>query len=432
MTTREDELLALEAIYDSSTFLRDEGKLGGQLKVTVDLLEPLAISSSHETRQNRHFRHLPPLVILFKLPEDYPETSPPSYSLSCPWLSLNQLSALCAKLDAMWMLGEVILFEWVQYLAENTLEILGCPSELDLAEVFQKQESQHHGSALQSPTSQEALWLALIEHDESKERRLFNESRHECAICCAEKLGIDSMQMRPCEHVYCRACVKQYFELLIRDGMVTSLTCLETKCDSPVDPSEVKELVDPALFARYDRLLLQGSLDGMSDIVYCPRKACQCAVMRDKQSMMGVCPRCEFAFCSLCNRTWHGVAPCQFRKVELRKLKGEYEKAAPAERAFLEHKYGLRTIRRAVEEIVSEDWIEEYTKQCPACLSNIQKMDGCNKMTCMKCKAHFCWICMRLLDRNDPYKHFSASGSECFNLLFRGMGIEDDDFEFLQ
>ncbi len=35
---------------------------------------------------------------------------------------------------------------------------------------------------------------------------------------------------------------------------------------------QVKELVTPELFARYDRLLLQSSLDTMSDVLYCPRK----------------------------------------------------------------------------------------------------------------------------------------------------------------
>ena len=54
-----------------------------------------------------------------------------------------------------------------------------------------------------------------------------------------------------------------------------------------------------------------------------------------------------------------------------------------------------------------------------------QKMDGCNKMTCTKCREYFCWLCNGSLSRSNPYAHYSAKGSKCQNRLFEGM--EDDD-----
>ncbi len=79
---------------------------------------------------------------------------------------------------------------------------------------------------------------------------------------------------------------------------------------------QVRELVGQELFATYDRLLLQTTLEGMDDIVYCPRVTCQCPVMVEKESSMGVCPRCKLAFCVLCKMTYHGAAPCRLRSGE--------------------------------------------------------------------------------------------------------------------
>jgi len=72
---------------------------------------------------------------------------------------------------------------------------------------------------------------------------------------------------------------------------------------------QVKELVSVELYDRYERLLLQQSLDTMADIVYCPRRACQCPVLIDDN--MGTCPSCNHVFCVYCKMTYHGVSPCR-------------------------------------------------------------------------------------------------------------------------
>lgn len=74
---------------------------------------------------------------------------------------------------------------------------------------------------------------------------------------------------------------------------------------------QVKELVEAELFARYDRLLLQSTLDRMADVVYCPRPSCQLPVMQEPSCTMGICSSCNFAFCTLCRLTYHGVSPCK-------------------------------------------------------------------------------------------------------------------------
>jgi len=47
-------------------------------------------------------------------------------------------------------------------------------------------------------------------------------------------------------------------------------------------------------------------------------------------------------------------------------------------------------------DVQSEKWIRKNTRPCPSCRAPVNKNGGCNHMTCTRCKAKFCWACMRL------------------------------------
>ncbi|KAG9465650.1 hypothetical protein GDO78_017962, partial [Eleutherodactylus coqui] len=76
-------------------------------------------------------------------------------------------------------------------------------------------------------------------------------------------------------------------------------------------PTQVKDLVGEQLFSRYDRLLLQSSLDLMADIAYCPRLTCQTPVLKEQKSAMCICSACQYAFCIYCKRAFHGISYCR-------------------------------------------------------------------------------------------------------------------------
>ncbi|XP_005944284.1 E3 ubiquitin-protein ligase RNF14 isoform X2 [Simochromis diagramma] len=436
---QEDELLALASIYDEEEFHRAESAQGGEIQLCLELP--------------------PDFKVVVK---DYPSTSPPLFTLSCKWMTRAQMSSLCRRLDELWEenQGCVILFTWIQFLKEEALGFLGIQSPLEIIRGGSKaamvqfgghpEKAEEKKKELMNSKSEQKISSSsqldprtvllmdpradllpqLLDFDEAQRQRVFDSRVFCCGICFVEKLGSNCLCFKECQHVYCKACMTEYFQIQIRDGNVQCLNCPEPKCTSLATPSQVKQLVDEELFARYDRLLLQSSLDLMADVVYCPRQSCATAVMMEPDTTMGICSACQYAFCTLCKLGYHGVSHCKIRAEELRNLRDEYLSATASGQKFMEQRYGKRVIQKAVEESFSRDWLSENCKCCPRCGTNIQKVDGCNKMTCTSCKQYFCWLCLGVLSKVNPYSHFNNPHSPCYNQLFLGVDPDEDDDAF--
>ncbi|XP_076117218.1 E3 ubiquitin-protein ligase RNF14-like [Mytilus galloprovincialis] len=438
---QEDELLALTSIYDETVLSvsDDTEEPGGQFLVSSHIPENFSIKSlSKDNKIEEHVvKNLPPISLNFQLPKDYPSVTPPQFTLSCKWLNRKQLTKLCLRLDEIWEEYKpcVVVFLWTSFLQDESYEFLGLSDTLDLTtpqSIERKQSTEKYDPrAIQDIASQNRLLATLIDYDKQVKQIEFDRSLFECKVCFCDRTGSQCINFYECDHVYCKECMKEYFTVQIGEGNVNGLYCPEDKCESQAHQSQVKELVPPELYAKYDKLLLQTGLDTMLDIAYCPRPSCQQPVIMDKEMSMASCASCCFVFCTLCKLSYHGLSPCRIKAEGLRKLKDEWLDGDEATRKLLEKKYGKAAIQQAVEESFSNEWLDSFAKKCPHCGAQIQKIDGCNKMTCMKCRAHFCWICNGFLAKANPYSHFSEMGSKCFNRLFEGvdMGDDDDDWD---
>ncbi|XP_063303467.1 E3 ubiquitin-protein ligase RNF14-like [Pelobates fuscus] len=439
---QEDELLALASIFHKDEFRRAETSNGGKIQVCLELPSNFEISVKCNAAENIFIEHLkytlsylPPIVLKFNFPSDYPSTSPPNFTLRCKWLIPKQLVRLCQHLDELWKenAGCVVLFAWTQFLKEETLEYLSIQSPYEIevcpnvsqngvhppgeTDLCSNAESQKDGvydkRNIQDVESVSALMKYILEFNESQQKKCFDGKLYMCNICFSEKLGSECTNFKLCNHVYCNICLKDYFEIQIKDGQVHSLNCPEPECSSTATPAQVKELVEEELFSRYDRLLLQSSLDLMPDVVYCPRPSCRAPVMQEPESNMGICPCCHYAFCTLCKMTYHGISQC---KVTAKKLLEELlEEEDNARKEFLELQYEKKVLQDALDELESENWLEKNSKYCPMCGTPIQEIGGCNKMTCTRCGKYFCWLCMSILPMENPYIHFDDPASGCYN-----------------
>ncbi|XP_048016457.1 E3 ubiquitin-protein ligase RNF14-like [Megalobrama amblycephala] len=426
-----DELLALASIYDEEEFNRTESRQSGKIHLCLELPPNFRLLVKGEACIECGISFLPPLVLSFELPTDYPSSSAPVFTLSSKWLSRVQITALCKRLDELWEenRGNVILFTWIQFLKEESLEFLNIQSPLEIRTIggqpqYESGQNQAVDTAVEKSKVQELdqravqevdphtdILTQLLDFNEAQKQKVFDGKVFCCGICFSENLGSNSLLFKECQHVYCKACVKEYFQIQIREGKVQSLTCPEPECMSMASPAQVKLLVGEDEFARYDHLLLQSSLDLMADVAYCPRMSCCMAVIIEPDTNMGICPSCQFVFCTLCKRTYHGLSNC--KEYELRRLRDEYLAASEKEREELEKSYEKQLIQWAADESLTEDWLKDNSKQCPSCGINIQKTMGCNKMTCSSCKQYFCWICLAVLSMRDPYSHYRDSSSPC-------------------
>ena len=239
--------------------------------------------------------------------------------------------------------GCVVLYQWQQLLAHETLSQLCISSSLavDVETPLPKMVNWDN-RAVQEIEHSLMVLPTLVEYDAARKEKVFKTSVFTCEICFQSLLGEECVQIPSCRHVHCCECMRGHIAAKVSDGQVVRIDCLNSTCTELVPPSVIKDLVSPELFARYDRLLLQRSLDGMGDdIVYCPRPTCRCATLKeDKDDNMALCSRCLFCFCVLCKRTWHGVAPCKLLPDNLQELKDMYEIGDTDFKKSLEQQYG--------------------------------------------------------------------------------------------
>ncbi len=178
-----------------------------------------------------------------------------------------QLSKLCWKLDQKWendLKGQVVLFEWVQFLQYEALEHLDIQNILDLSWAYSMGKPARLSCCATDVQSQAAttsgaratitnldcravsdnqfkgdLLEVLKEYEKASEQLMFEKSSHTCKVCFMEKLGFVCMRFPSCNHVYCKECMRSYFEIKIIDGIVNGLNCPEDKCASQAAPGQV-------------------------------------------------------------------------------------------------------------------------------------------------------------------------------------------------
>eukprot|EP01035_Chromulina_nebulosa_P018256 gene18256-23931_t len=90
------------------------------------------------------------------------------------------------------------------------------------------------------------------------------------------------------------------------------------------------------------------------------------------------------SFCLSCGLEAHSPCACKDWKIWVDKVKEEITAVND----------GLTGSGKG-DDIANALWMAANTKKCPRCTSPIEKDEGCNHMSCRKCKHEFCWICMQ-------------------------------------
>lgn len=192
-----------------------------------------------------------------------------------------------------------------------------------------------------------------------------------CNICFEEMELKDICWLENCDHKFCKTCMISFIKFGI-DNSQLDFKCPVTECKLPIYFHHIKEILlgdihGEKYIEKYDKLLLDRTLHKMDDIVYCPNEKCSIPCPRNGTEDMVNCSTCNLKFCFKCQQKWHSGFTCEAYQKWREQFK-EYDGS------FL-------------------DWVKgSDAKQCPSCKFWVQRIDGCDHMTC-RCECEFCYEC---------------------------------------
>lgn len=389
----------------------------------------------------QYLSSLPPLRLGVELPHGYPSTRPPIFDITThpSWLPETVVSRLLTDAVKLWeeFGRDMMVYSYIDHLQQCTGDAFGLLRQPGNTVWFSKD-----------------LKPALLDFDRKAQQEKFERETFVCGICLEPKKGSHCHRLPLCSHVFCIKCLQDFFTSCIQEGDVASVKCADPGCgtkppppagmagapedqfsrrkrDCTLNPHELLQVpLGPAVVQRYAFLKRKNRLELDKTTIYCPRKWCQGAArskrhpkpsdpinedserLGDEESespgtdhpenedrlpppseRLAVCEDCEYAFCRVCKRGWHG----------------EYVYCYPRDQQELTE-----------EEKATVDYMETYTAACPTCNARCQKSHGCNHMICFKCGSHFCYLCSSWLFRAQPYKHFNTPSSPCYMRLWEG------------
>ena len=161
-----------------------------------------------------------------------------------------------------------------------------------------------------------------------------------------------------CTHEYCRNCLQLWFNHDITNNK-TKFKCMT--CDYLIERNEVSQLVDAQTLDKYDKFVLNNLLDTEFNLFRCGN--CPAIVSVDQNTRYFACQECKKEYCCICQVEWHKGITCN-------QWANQHGKS---------NDLTLNLISKL------------NVKQCPKCKMHIEKNDGCDHMTCGKCKYEFWW-----------------------------------------
>ena len=204
-----------------------------------------------------------------------------------------------------------------------------------------------------------------------------------CPICYDE---ISSPVQLACGHSYCTACIR-HFLTTASDTKIFPLCCMgdENDCRTPIPIPVLQRFLPPQQFKHLLQTVFIAHIEHFpQEFKYCTTPDCSQVYRCDRSGISLVlhCPSCLSAVCSSCHEEAHEGMSCAERKLQ----------NDPGEQERLNDQLAM----------------ESGFKRCPKCAVWIDKIDGCNHMSC-KCGAHICWVCMQVFTQDTIYPHMSAA-----------------------
>ncbi len=171
-----------------------------------------------------------------------------------------------------------ICFTWLDWLKTSALEHLAVSDQLTLQAHMRtksaQQQQQHQQQQQQqqwqhAPLDAETVAMQVLRYASASEAVAFRAASWLCAICYEQVPGTRCVRLPDCGHHYCSDCMATHCRTQVEMGAVENLRCPDPGCRQVLAPFMVEQVVGPEMFARWEALLLQRTLDKMDDVVRC-------------------------------------------------------------------------------------------------------------------------------------------------------------------
>ena len=145
------------------------------------------------------------------------------------------------------------------------------------------------------------------------------------------------------------------------------------ECKEHYTPDDIKNFGSEEIYKKYLLFKENINVDTNKNLKWCPKVGCQNYVRRSKRccfySNTQQCD-CGQKMCFKCGAVSHKGVSC--------------------------NNVGNQELRNYM--------ILHGVVKCPKCGFGTEKIDGCNHMTCTKCRHEWCWLCRG----NYSYNHFKT------------------------
>eukprot|EP00563_Minutocellus_polymorphus_P008726 CAMPEP_0181021748 /NCGR_PEP_ID=MMETSP1070-20121207/1145_1 /TAXON_ID=265543 /ORGANISM="Minutocellus polymorphus, Strain NH13" /LENGTH=549 /DNA_ID=CAMNT_0023098641 /DNA_START=189 /DNA_END=1838 /DNA_ORIENTATION=- len=206
----------------------------------------------------------------------------------------------------------------------------------------------------------------------------------ECG-CCFGEFSPEKMEECSAGHhaKVCRDCIKRFVTEQLDGQNRTEFNCIvDSDCGGSYSMFQLSKILSPKTNDRLNDRRIRAEIEASGMIAWTCMQCNHVGFLGEEPLPASVwcsSDQCRLVqYCRLCKYPWHQGQTCQESATERERLKDPVLRAQEAMTAV--------TVRK-----------------CPQCATPFEKLDGCNKMTCSKCRCISCYLCKQPIE---GYAHF--------------------------
>ena len=208
----------------------------------------------------------------------------------------------------------------------------------------------------------------MDEEQKEKEKIADDQIKADCPICLDSLFSQEVFPLSNCTHLFHVECLETYIIEEIKKRSFP-IKCPHPDCKQEIMEDEVKDSLQAHIEYQdlYDEYYIKSYVESNpNDYYHCPTADCKSVFYMDADQKKFSCPECKKSYCMSCKTDWHERLSCE----EFQRIKRDQK----------------------------DDKFEEFARKmhyvpCPKCQIYVERIEGCNAMTCTRCRTPFCYQC---------------------------------------